>query len=143
MERVLKEPGLEPPELKFRHRLKLPKKEINDRLANISPDPAKILFGGKSAIRPDGGIMEALDRFDRDRITLVRESGHRGNDVEDILKGTMQGKNGDRDLMTAGNVIERDFRSERWTADDMVDILRDVAAISLDVLATSLPKQEE
>lgn len=67
----------------------------------------KTLFVKNSSIKPDGGIVEVLDRNDCWRVVLVSESKHQGNDIEKIKMGIKQGKNKDQDLMTAGNAIER------------------------------------
>ncbi len=95
------------PKLSFRHRLKVSKKEINERLSAIDSSLGQVLFVENSFVKPDGGIIEVLDCRDRYRIVLVSESKHQGNDVEKIRKGIMQGRNKDQDIMTAGNAIER------------------------------------
>ena len=94
-------------DLVFRHRMEISKKEINDKLASVNPNLGQVLFVQKASIRPDGGIIEAKDRFGNYRIVLVGESKHQGNDVEKIHAGIKQGKNKDADLMVAGNAIER------------------------------------
>jgi len=65
------------------------------------------LFVQKARIKPDGGIIEVKDKFDNYRVVLVSESKHQGNDVAKIRAGIKQGKNKDKDLMVAGNAIER------------------------------------
>ena len=95
------------PELEFRHRWDIPKKEIHERLAAVDPRLGQALFVENAEIRPDGGVIEVMDRFNQFRVTLVSESKHQGNDVEKIRAGIKQGKNKDQDLITAGNAIER------------------------------------
>ena len=84
-------------------------KEGNPRQAwrQSTPQLGQILFVENAEIRPDGGVIEVMDRYDQFRVTLVSESKHQGNDVEKIRAGIKQGKNKDQDLMTAGNAIER------------------------------------
>jgi type II restriction enzyme len=91
----------------FRHRKTLSKKEINEKLSALNSDFGQVLFVRKSSIKPDGGIIEVKDTFGKWRIVLVGESKHQGNDVEKIEAGIKQGKNKDKDLMVAGNAIER------------------------------------
>lgn len=95
------------PNLEFRQRNSLSKKEINEKLRSIDPRLGQALFVESASIRPDGGITEVLDRHGQWRIVLVGESKHQGNDVEKILVGVLQGKNKDQDFMAAGNAIER------------------------------------
>ena len=93
--------------LKFRHRHKIPKQEINEKLASVDSNLGRVLFVQKASIQPDGGIIEVMDRSAGFRVVLVGESKHQGNDVEKIRSGSKQGKNLDEDLMVAGNAIER------------------------------------
>ncbi len=95
------------PSLSFRHRPEISKKEIHDALASVSTDLGRVLFVENASIRPDGGVIEVMDRQGAYRVVLVSESKHQGNDVEKIKAGIKQGKNKDQDLMTAGNAIER------------------------------------
>lgn len=95
------------PNLEFRQRNTLTKKEINEKLRSFDPRLGKALFVESASIRPDGGITEVRDRHGKWRIVLVGESKHQGNDVEMILAGILQGKNKDQDFMAAGNAIER------------------------------------
>lgn len=104
---VLIKLGEESPNLEFRHRTSLTKKEINNKLQGFDPRLGRALFVESASIRPDGGITEVLDRHGNWRIVLVGESKHQGNDVESILAGVLQGKNKDQDFMAAGNAIER------------------------------------
>lgn len=95
------------PNLSFRHRADVSKKEIHDKLASIDSNLGQVLFVENASIRPDGGVIEVEDKYGAHRIVLVSESKHQGNDVEKIRAGIKQGKNKDQDLMVAGNAIER------------------------------------
>lgn len=95
------------PNLEFRQRISLTKKEINEKLRSFDPRLGQALFVKSASIRPDGGITEVMDRHGNWRIILVGESKHQGNDIENILAGVLQGKNKDQDFMAAGNAIER------------------------------------
>ena len=91
----------------FRLRKEITKQEINAKLASVDTDLGKVLFVEKSRIKPDGGLIEVLDKHEIYRPILASESKHQGNDVQKILAGEKQGKNKDQDLMVAGNAIER------------------------------------
>ena len=95
------------PNLEFKLRTALSKREINAKLREFDPRLGQTLFVQSASIRPDGGITEVRDRHGRWRVILVGESKHQGNDVEKILAGVLQGKNKDQDFMAAGNAIER------------------------------------
>jgi type II restriction enzyme len=95
------------PNLEFRQRTSLSKKEINEKLRSFDSRLGQALFVESASIRPDGGITDVMDRHGNWRIILVGESKHQGNDVEKILAGVLQGKNKDQDFMAAGNAIER------------------------------------
>ncbi len=95
------------PNLSFRHRPNISKREINDKLASLEPSLGQVLFVQKASIKPDGGIIEVVDKSGNYRVVLVSESKHQGNDVEKIRTGIKRGKNKDKDLMVAGNAIER------------------------------------
>ena len=97
----------ESPNLEFRQRTSLTKKEINEKLQSFYSRLGRALFVQSASIRPDGGITEVLDRHGNWQIVLVGESKHQGNDVENIRAGILQGKNKDQDFMAAGNAIER------------------------------------
>lgn len=95
------------PNLEFRLRTSLSKREINAKLRGFDPRLGQALFVESASIRPDGGITEVKDRYGNWRVVLVGESKHQGNDVEKILAGVLQGKRKDQDFMAAGNAIER------------------------------------
>ena len=107
MEMLTQELQLQYTDLQFRHRRAVSKREINEKLKSISPELGQVLYVQKASIKPDGGIIEVLDKTMTYRVVLVGESKHQGNDVEKIRAGIKQGKNRDADLMVAGNAIER------------------------------------
>ncbi len=95
------------PDIEFRQRPSLSKKEINQKLHGFDSRLGQALFVESASIRPDGAITEVLDQHGNWRVILVGESKHQGNDVEKILAGVMQGKDKDQDFMAAGNAVER------------------------------------
>ncbi len=94
-------------ELTFRMRASIAKSEINSRLKSLDPRLGETLFVKEASIKPDGGLIEVLDKSGNWRIILVSEAKHQGKDVENIKAGILVGKNKDQDLMVAGNAIER------------------------------------
>ena len=109
------------PRLKFRHRTTVSKQEINEKLKSLNKNLGHTLFVENSNIKPDGGIMEVKDRFNKWRIVFVGESKHQGNDIEKILAGIKQGKNKNKDLMVAGNAIERVHKNIQEIRNLMLD----------------------
>ena len=107
MQRLMQELQTQHPDLMFRHRMEISKKEINNKLSSLDPKLGQVLFVQQARIKPDGGIIEVKDKSGDFRVVLVSESKHQGNDVEKIRAGIKQGKNKDADLMVAGNAIER------------------------------------
>lgn len=99
------------PNLKFRHRNSISKKQINDSLKKIDDELGQTLFVDKARIRPDGGIIEVQDDNKNWRIVLVSEAKHQGNDIQNIKNGILVGKKKDQDLMVAGNAIERSHKN--------------------------------
>lgn len=99
------------PQLNFRFRQSVEKKEINEALKKIDPYLGQTLFVENASIIPDGGIIEVQDDNDNWRIILVSEAKHQGKDIENIEKGELVGKNKDQDLMAAGNAIERSHKN--------------------------------
>ena len=99
------------PQLEFRHRKSIPKKEINDALRTIDRELGQTLFLPDSSIKPDGGIIEVKDDGGKWRVVLVSEAKHQGKDIENIAQGKLVGKNNDQDLMAAGNAIERSHKN--------------------------------
>lgn len=99
------------PALTFRYRKQIDKAEINQNLRRIDAMLGQTLFVPESSIRPDGGFIEVLDDNGSWRVVLVSEAKHQGKDIENIKAGKQVGKNGDQDLMSAGNAIERAFKN--------------------------------
>lgn len=99
------------PQLTFRYRQSIEKEEINEALQQVDPSLGQTLFVKNASIIPDGGIVEVQDDNDNWRVVLVSEAKHQGNDIENIKKGELVGKNSDRDLMEAGNAIERSHKN--------------------------------
>lgn len=108
------------PQLKFRYRRELFKKEINDVLKNIDGQLGQTLFVEDASIRPDGGIIEVQDDKGAWRVVLVSEAKHQGKDIENIRQGKLVGKNNDQDIMAAGNAIERAYKNINEIANFML-----------------------
>lgn len=108
---VVKRLEQEFPQLSFRYRQSISKKEINIALKKVDSQLGQTLFVQNSSIKPDGGIIEVKDDSDNWRIVLVSEAKHQGKDIENIKKGKLVGKNNDQDLMAAGNAIERSHKN--------------------------------
>ena len=94
-------------ELKFRMRESIAKSEINSKLKALDVRLGETLFVKEASIKPDGGLIEVLDKSGNWRIILVSEAKYQGKDAENIKAGILVGKNKDQDLMVAGNAIER------------------------------------
>ncbi len=99
------------PQLSFRHRIDIKKKEINAALHELDENLGKTIFVSNSSIKPDGGIVEVKDDNERWRVILISEAKHQGKDIENIKKGLFVGKNNNQDLMAAGNAIERSHKN--------------------------------
>lgn len=108
------------PMLNFRYRKNLSKKEINDALKKIDDYLGQILFLENARIKPDGGIIEVQDDNGNWRVVLVSEAKHQGKDIENIEAGKLVGKKNDKDLMSAGNVIERAYKNVKEIANFML-----------------------
>lgn len=111
------------PDWTFRHRTEISKKEINNKLSSLDSNLGQVLFVERASIKPDGGIIEVEDKSGHFRVVIVSESKHQGNDVEKIRSGTKQGKNKDKDLMVAGNAIERAHKNIMELRNYMLDEL--------------------
>ena len=59
------------PQLSFRYRQSISKKEINESLHKIDEELGQTLFVSDSKIKPDGGIIEVKDDNGSWRIILV------------------------------------------------------------------------
>lgn len=99
------------PQLTFRYRQGVEKKEINKALKKIDPYLGQTLFVENASIIPDGGIIEVKDDRGHWRIVLVSEAKHQGKDIENIEKGELVGAKKDQDVMMAGNAIERSHKN--------------------------------
>lgn len=99
------------PQLSFRYRKSVEKKEINEALKKVDEYLGQTLFVENSSIIPDGGIIEVQDDNGNWRVVLVSEAKHQGKDIENIANGHLVGKNDDQDLMAAGNAIERSHKN--------------------------------
>ena len=99
------------PQLTFRYRTSIEKKEINEALQQVDKELGQTLFVADANIKPDGGLIEVQDDNGNWRVVLVSEAKHQGKDIENITQGIMVGKNNDQDLMVAGNAIERSHKN--------------------------------
>lgn len=99
------------PQLTFRFRQSVEKKEINKALKKIDHYLWQTLFVENASIIPDGGIIEVKDDRGHWRIVLVSEAKHQGKDIENIEKGELVGAKKDQDVMVAGNAIERSHKN--------------------------------
>ena len=109
------------PNLEFRFRDKITKKEINEKLNSVDERLGLTVFVGNASIKPDGAIIEVKDKNGKWRIVLVCEAKHQGKDIENITKGILVGKNSNQDLMVAGNAIERSHKNINEIRNIMID----------------------
>jgi len=109
------------PNLEFRFRDSIDKKEINKKLNSIDSRLGVTIFVAKASIKPDGGIIEVKDKEGKWRIVLVCEAKHQGKDIENIGKGILVGKNSNQELMVAGNAIERSHKNINEIRNVMID----------------------
>lgn len=109
------------PDLEFRFRRSLEKKEINQKLNEVDARLGVTIFLENASIIPDGGIIEVKDSQGKWRIVLVCEAKHQGKDIENISKGVLVGKNNDQELMAAGNAIERSHKNINEIRNIMID----------------------
>ena len=91
------------PSLQFRHRFKIPKTEINERLRELDPRLGVTQFVDTSSVKPDGGVIEVRDVNGGWRPILVAEAKKQGTNVERIKEGL--GK------QAQGNAIERTHKN--------------------------------
>lgn len=99
------------PQLTFRYRKSVDKKEINEKLKKLDAYLGQTLFVENASIIPDGGIIEVKDDNGEWRVVLVSEAKHQGKDIENIKRGELVGTRKDQDLMAAGNAIERSHKN--------------------------------
>lgn len=109
------------PKLEFRLRSEIKKKEINEKLNSIDSRLGISLFVASSSIKPDGGIIEVKDKMGNWRIVLISEAKHQGKDIDNIQKGILVGKNKNKELMVAGNAIERSHKNINEARNLMLD----------------------
>lgn len=109
------------PNLEFRFRKSIGKKEINEKLNEVDSRLGVTIFLENASIKPDGGIIEVKDKNDKWRIVLVCEAKHQGKDIENISLGKLVGKNNDQELMAAGNAIERSHKNINEIRNIMID----------------------
>ena len=109
------------PQLTFRYRKNIKKSEINNALQSIDKELGQSIFVTGASIRPDGGLIEVQDDNEKWRVVLVTEAKHQGKDIENILAGKQVGKNNDKDLMDAGNAIERSHKNIAEIANFMLE----------------------
>ena len=95
------------PQLSFRYRQSITKKEINESLQKLDKELGQTLYVSDSKIKQDGGLIEVKDDNGNWRVILVSEAKHQGKDIENIQQGKLVGKSNNQDLMIAGNAIER------------------------------------
>lgn len=96
---------------KFRLRSAINKQEINEKLHSIDVRLGETLYVKDSKIKPDGGVIEILDKDGNWRVVLVSEAKFQGKDVDNIKASVLVGKNKNQELMVAGNAIERVYKN--------------------------------
>ena len=108
---VIKQLEKEFPQLSFKYKTSISKKEINEALQKLDSQLGQTLFVPNSRIKPDGGIIQVKDDNGNWRVVLVTEAKHQGKDIENIQKGKLVGTDNNQDLMAAGNAIERSHKN--------------------------------
>ena len=108
------------PQLTFRYRKNLSKKEINAALHAVDPELGQTLYLDSASIIPDGGLIEVKDDNGKWHVVVVSEAKFQGKDIDNIKVGTKVGKNNDQDLMAAGNAIERAHKNVAEIANYML-----------------------
>jgi type II restriction enzyme len=109
------------PNLEFRFRKSIGKKEINDKLNKVDSRLGITIFLSKAKISPDGGVIEVKDQNENWHIVLVSEAKHQGKDIDNISKGILVGKNNNQLFMVAGNAIERSHKNINEIRNLMID----------------------
>lgn len=109
------------PRLEFRFRTSIKKEEINKKLNSVDSRLGVLIFVEKASIKPDGGIIEVKDDKGIWHIVLICEAKHQGNDIDNIRKGILVGKNKNQELMLAGNAIERSHKNINELRNMMID----------------------
>jgi type II restriction enzyme len=108
------------PQLTFRYRKNLSKKEINAALHAVDPELGQTLYLDSASIIPDGGLIEVKDDNGKWHVVVVSEAKFQGKDIDNIKAGTKVGKHNDQDLMAAGNAIERAHKNVAEIANYML-----------------------
>ena len=108
---VIKQLKKEFPQLSFKYKTSISKKEINEALQRLDSELGQTLFVLNSSIKPDGGIIEVKDDNGNWRVVLITEAKHQGKDIENIQKGKLVCTDNNQDLMAAGNAIERSHKN--------------------------------
>jgi type II restriction enzyme len=108
---VIKQLEKEFPQLSFKYKTSIGKKEINEALQKLDSELGQTLFVPNSRIKPDGGIIQVKDDNGNWRVVLITEAKHQGKDIENIQKGKLVGTDNNQDLMAAGNAIERSHKN--------------------------------
>lgn len=108
------------PQLTFRYRHDLYKREINEVLHSIDKELGNTLFKENAKIIPDGGLVEVKDDNGNWRVVVVSEAKYQGKDIDNIKAGIKVGKHKDQDLMVAGNAIERAHKNVHEIANYML-----------------------
>lgn len=129
--RVYEKLTQEHPRYQFRFRQTISKQEINEKLHSIDTRLGKTLYVKDSKIKPDGGLIEVLDKDNKWRVILVSEAKFQGKDVENIKSGILVGKNKNQALMVAGNAIERVYKNISEIRNFMLDELHFPYAVFL------------
>ena len=119
-EKIIKILEEEYPQLTFRYRHYLYKREINEVLHSIDKELGKTLFIDNAKIIPDGGLVEVKDDNGNWRVVVVSEAKFQGKDIDNIKAGIKVGKHKDQDLMIAGNAIERAHKNVHEIANYML-----------------------
>jgi len=109
------------PNYQFRFRQAIKKQEINEKLHLIDARLGETLYVKDSKIKPDGGVIEVLDKDKNWRVVLVSEAKFQGKDIENIKDGMLVGKNKNQELMVAGNAIERVYKNITEVRNFMLD----------------------
>lgn len=109
------------PKLSFRYRKSITKAEINEALKKIDNQLGGTLFLTNAKIIPDGGLVEVKDDNGVWRVVLVSEAKFQGKDIDNVKNGKLVGKKNDKDLMAAGNAIERSHKNISEMANYMLN----------------------
>lgn len=123
IDKVVEELRKEFPELKFRVRTTITKKEIHKKLSTIDPRLGVKLFVSTAYIQPDGRVTEVQDREGNWRVILIGECKFQGKDIQNIPQGERTAKMEEKGqyIMPAGNAIERVHKNIQELRNFMLD----------------------